>query len=111
MDRHTTTVCEHGRQINTCRCPAEDKEIVVSDRCPFGCDSSATALSFRQMFVLRRFTATEAMDDLPREVQSALRLLVRQDANERDAVNATLREILEISSSSQTTAEAPDGRS
>lgn len=30
---HKTTVCEHGFRISTCRCPSQDKTIVV-DRSP-----------------------------------------------------------------------------
>lgn len=32
---HVRTVCEHGTQISTCRCPSPSKRTVVQRPCPF----------------------------------------------------------------------------
>lgn len=93
MNDHETTVCEHGTQISTCRCPADNKAIVVTPNCPYGCEQAGvTALSPGQIYQLRNYLQSEAADELNEIARTGLQLLIRLDRERIDEINRKYRE-------------------
>lgn len=93
MNDHETTVCEHGTQISTCRCPSENKTIVVAPNCPYGCEQAGiSALSSAQIYRLRNYLQSEESSDLPEIARTGLQLLVRLDRERLDAIIQKYRE-------------------
>lgn len=90
---HETIVCEHGTQISTCRCPSENKTIVVAPNCPYGCEQAGvSALSSAQIYQLRRYLQSEDSSELPGIARAGLQLLVRLDRERIDGISRKYRE-------------------
>lgn len=93
MNDHETIVCEHGTQISTCRCPADNKIIMVTPNCPYGCEQAGVAaLSTSQIYQLRNYLQSEAADELNEIARTGLQLLVRLDRERIDELNRKYRE-------------------